>query len=120
MCYCPDDNGVTDFSSTTYPVARKPHRCAECHTTIAPGTRYVRTAQKWEGEVSATTFCVDCDAWAGALCKAQAVVCGCSGWELRLWGEIAEFSAEHLGYDPETGDETPDGFDADLLKVVWS
>jgi hypothetical protein len=77
--------------------------------------------QKWEGEISVTTFCVDCDAWADALCKAQAVVCGCSGWELgNLWGEIAEFSAEHLGYDAETGEESPDGFDEDLLKVQWS
>ena len=76
---------------------------------------------KWDGDISTTVSCVDCDAWAKTLCKAQAIGCGCSGWELgNLWGEIEEFTSMHLGYDVETGEESPDGFDPKLSKVKFS
>jgi len=102
MCFCPD--GQPDFYDVTHPKARKPHWCVECHVDILPGTRYARHTQKWEGSVSNTAFCVDCDAWAAALSKAQHAACGCSGWEYGcMWQEIAEFTDEHLGYDHKTG-----------------
>jgi hypothetical protein len=109
MCFCPDD--VPEFSTTTRPKARKPHRCAECHRSVEPGEVYVRAVQKWEGEVSATVFCRDCYAWAMALCQAQRIVCECSGWPLGdLWDEIREFSSEHLGYDPSRDPEDEKDF----------
>lgn len=109
MCYCDDDYGVLDFQNTTRPRARKPHRCVECRRTIRPGEVYVRTVQKWEGDISASVFCVECDEWASALCKAQQIVCNCSGWELgNLWGEIREFTAEHLGYSADFDPEDPE------------
>jgi hypothetical protein len=75
----------------------------------------VRTAQKWEGEVSTALFCADCHAWAMALCQAQQIVCECSGWPLQdLWTEIAEFTREHLGYDP---DREPD--EDDEGDIPW-
>jgi len=104
MCTC-DDFSRAEFYDVTYPKARKPHRCVECRVHIAPGTRYSRHTQKWEGEVSSTTFCVDCDAWSKALLAAQHEACGCAGWLYgEMWSTIGEFTDEHLGYDHETGE----------------
>jgi hypothetical protein len=73
----------------------------ECGRSIDRGEVYVRTSQKWEGEVSTSVWCADCDAWATALCAAQRIVCDCSGWPIGdLWIEIADFCHEHLGYHP--------------------
>jgi hypothetical protein len=104
MCFCPDES--PEFAAQTRPRARKAHRCVECRRTIAVGEVYVREASKWEGEVSASVFCIDCHEWATALCAAQQLVCGCSGWLLGdLWCEIREFTREHLGYSPDVDDD---------------
>jgi hypothetical protein len=106
MCTCISDYGSSEFYDVSYPKARKEYRCYECRTIILPGTLYARHAQKWEGEVHTTKFCVDCDAWSKALMTAQQIACGCSGWSLgELWGEIAEFTEQHIGYDPVTGEK---------------
>ena len=104
MCVC-NDFDRAEFYDVTYPKARKPRRCIECRVVIAPGTQYARHTQKWEGEVSNTTFCVTCDAWSKALTKAQHEACGCSGWTFgEMRSALAEHTDEHLGYDHETGE----------------
>jgi hypothetical protein len=55
-CYCDYDYDYPEFSRTTKPRARRPHRCVECGTTIQPGEQYERVAGVWEGEFS--TFCI--------------------------------------------------------------
>ena len=106
MCFCEDD--LAAFRARTHPKARKPHACEECACTISPGTRYVRDVAKWEGDINVNVMCLDCAAWAGALCRAQDIVCGCSGWPIgALWNEIADFAREHLSYDPD-GEDDPD------------
>jgi hypothetical protein len=109
MCFCVENDGATEFSAVTRPMARKLHRCEECGRTIGVGERYVRHVAKWEGEINTTVFCAECHAWAMALCTAQQVVCGCSGWPVGgLWGEIEEFTREHLGYAPDFDPEDPE------------
>lgn len=47
--------------ATTYPVARKPHRCEACPATIAPGKRYIRHAGATDGHAWAVALCEACD-----------------------------------------------------------
>lgn len=104
MCSC-DLYGSSEFYDVTYPRTRAERCCVECECTIARGQRYARHTQKWEGEVSSETFCVDCDAWSKALTEAQYAACGCSGWLYgAMWATIGEFTGAHLGYDPDTGE----------------
>lgn len=55
---------MNEFFNETTPVARTPHRCQEsgCRRTreIAPGTRYVRIAAKWDGDFYTVTLCERC------------------------------------------------------------
>jgi hypothetical protein len=112
VCFCLDLEPA-EVCVRTRPRARKGYACSECDRPILPGQVHVREFQVNDGSASTTRFCVDCHAWAMALCRAQETVCGCSGWELGdLWQEVEEFSREHLGYDPsdrrpqrEPGDE---------------
>lgn len=104
MCTC-DLEDTCDFSTTDTMKARKPHRCYECGDAIQPGDRYVRVAGKWEGDFATFTRCLTCSAWMQALFAAQKHACGCSGVEFGgLWSSIREFTEEHLGYHPETGE----------------
>lgn len=41
---------MSDFGSTTYPSARKAHRCEWCGEAIPVGLRHMYFAGKWEGE----------------------------------------------------------------------
>jgi hypothetical protein len=104
MCTC-DFDGHSEFYDVTYPRSRRERWCVECRDVIAPGTKYARHTQKWEGEVSNTTFCTTCDAWSKALITAQHAACGCSGWTFGCMAEaLASFTDEHLGYHHETGE----------------
>ena len=49
-----------DFYTDSKPVARKPHRCDECRTTINPGERYYRYRGKWDGEMQHGKTCLPC------------------------------------------------------------
>ena len=55
---------MNEFFSESTPVARKPHRCEEsgCRRTrdIAPGTRYVRIAGKFDGDFWTALLCTRC------------------------------------------------------------
>lgn len=59
---------MTDFTTVTHPVARKPHRCEECPGTIAKGEQYERVSGKWEGFIFRYAMCGRCsEMWAAAL-----------------------------------------------------
>lgn len=49
-----------DFWTERTVTARKLHRCESCRETIKPGDKYVRVAQKYEGDFSAYPMCVVC------------------------------------------------------------
>lgn len=46
-----DDFDQPSFYALSTPVARRPHRCCECRTTIPTGERYEKAVGKWDGEV---------------------------------------------------------------------
>lgn len=99
MCNFEPD-GYAEFSSETFPKSRKLRQCYECECSISPGTRYCRLVQKWGGEVSNTTLCLECEAWSKAFCNALHEVECTPSWELgALWRNIEEFCSEHLGYN---------------------
>jgi hypothetical protein len=41
---------MTDFGETTWPKARKPHRCEWCGESIAQGEKHAHFVGKWDGE----------------------------------------------------------------------
>ncbi len=41
---------MTDFGTTTHPVAAKDHRCIWCGETITKGEKHAHFAGKWEGD----------------------------------------------------------------------
>lgn len=51
---------MTEASIPTYPKARQPHTCDECHRTIRPRERYERIAHFEGGTASTSKFCVHC------------------------------------------------------------
>lgn len=105
MCTC-DIGGSSDFYSVTYPRTRPERQCEECLEIIKPGDQYARHTQKHEGDIVSNVLCVDCDAWCEAFSAAQRRECGCSGWAFgSMWDVIREFTEEHLGYDPQTGEK---------------
>lgn len=44
------------------PMARKEHKCCECHGVIAKGEKYHRHSGIWDGEAATYKVCLDCDA----------------------------------------------------------
>lgn len=85
MCMI-DDADPCDFEVSEYPRARKEHRCEECGRAIQPGERYRRTAQKFDGYVSAWKTCAHCEAAASYLVE------HCNGYVV---GGVREDLEEH-------------------------
>ncbi len=50
------------FLSRTEHVARKKHRCIWCGEQVLPGTRYVRQAGVFEGDLQADKWHLECNA----------------------------------------------------------
>jgi hypothetical protein len=73
-------DGVVEMLSEAHPVARKPHRCYECHRMIQPKERYQRFVGVWEGEIQRYNTCVLCEE------IRQVFSCG-EGW---IWGQLWE------------------------------
>jgi hypothetical protein len=57
-----DIDGYNEVERTTYPRARKEHRCDACRETIRVGDRYARTFIVWEGEPETWFHCARCNA----------------------------------------------------------
>jgi len=51
---------VSDFTTSHYPRAKVPHRCAECRRGITPGERYCRVAGK-DDRIWSVALCLRCD-----------------------------------------------------------
>ena len=47
-----DECDMPEFYDESWHVARKHHMCAECHTVIRPGERYLACRGKWGGDFS--------------------------------------------------------------------
>lgn len=103
-----DDGEQAEWSRSTTRRARKQHGCEECRFPIRPGDSYRHHAGKYEGMMFSYALCFDCTAWAKEYHRAQLRHCKGETWSWTLgsmWEDICEFVAEHLGYDPETGEE---------------
>lgn len=48
------------FQACTTHTARKAHRCAHCGSQIAPGSRYIKTVGRFDGDFFAERTHVDC------------------------------------------------------------
>ncbi len=84
VCIGGDDSlEMGELSQNDMVVARKPHKCCECHREIAKGSRYERISGKWDGEFSAYKTCLDC------VEIRYGLSCGPVGLG-NLWYEIAE------------------------------
>lgn len=57
-CYC--DYEPADVYDVKTHVARKPHRCYECHRTIQPGETYERTSSLYDGLWTISPTCTHC------------------------------------------------------------
>lgn len=83
---------MSDFNCTTYPTARKPHRCHECSRAIAKGERYSRTASVWEGDFFTNVACMHC-------AVARVIVDYYSEWYSEgYYGGLAEYLSEHADH----------------------
>jgi hypothetical protein len=48
------------FFSQSESIARKQHVCNECHCAISAGSKYERTAGKWDGRFEQYKTCTKC------------------------------------------------------------
>jgi hypothetical protein len=96
MCRVDFDGERPSVYSTARPVARKAYACGECGRTIAPGERYVREFQVFDGDPLTFFRCAHCDVGAGWLVRT------CAGY---IFGEILEDLEEHAGDYPAIGAE---------------
>lgn len=53
---------LPEFCTRKHVVARKRHRCTECHGFIEPGDVYERVAGAWDGQFSTFKTCIHCEA----------------------------------------------------------
>jgi len=59
-CDCDYDGEYPDFYTETKPVARKEHKCCECHGSIRKGDQYKKITGKWDGRIETYRTCPDC------------------------------------------------------------
>jgi hypothetical protein len=110
MCRYTDDCEPSTFYNEVTPRARKPYKCYECDASIAVGDRYVRVNMGFDGTAETYKVCVTCRDVSRALVDAEKRECDghSGGWVIgALWDDVLEFVREHLGYDPESGEERP-------------
>lgn len=87
MCMLDDSDGaVTHIDHGRYVAARKDHKCAECHRTIAATERYHREVYLWEGKMHVHKTCAHCMVVRGWLQNE------CGGW---LYGAVEEDARGH-------------------------
>ena len=53
---------MSDFGDTTWPTARKAHRCIWCGETILVGEKHAHYTGKWEGEFQDWRMHSECNA----------------------------------------------------------
>ena len=89
VCIYMGDYDPAEFYSSTWPKARKPHKCCECRREIAPGEKYERTVGKWDGQMDTYLTCSECVEIRQQFC--------CDGWLYGdLWEQMQEQAFEHL------------------------
>jgi hypothetical protein len=76
------DGSSEDIASSETPVARKEHKCCECHRVIQKGEKYERYASLCEGSWDTYKTCWDCFSVRNALF--------CNWYFGRVWEEIWE------------------------------
>lgn len=51
---------MSDFYTVSFPRAGRPHRCVECRSVIACGTRHARIAGATDNRIWTERECLDC------------------------------------------------------------
>lgn len=100
MVCCPlsEADETASFYSYSTPVARKEHRCEECHETIRPGTKYELYKQLFDGSWSTTKTCLSC------VEIGDHFTCGS-----RILGQLWEDLAENFFPDMKAGGPCMEG-----------
>lgn len=86
MCMIEDADGYCTVLREHHRIARKEHKCTECHRTIGIGESYLSEAPLFDGDVSGWKTCAHCQRVRGWL------TAECGGW---MWGGIEEDIREH-------------------------
>jgi len=87
-CYLSDSGDTPSFCFTTFPKAKKLHKCCECGRDIAAGASYQRTSGRWEHSFEVFKTCMDCYHIRSAF--------DCGGWTYgQLYSDLRD-SAENL------------------------
>ena len=90
---------VSDHYGITRHKAARPHRCQECQDVIPKGATYARHISITSAGVDTHRLCLDCQAWADALDKANRAL---GKWGIAfggddsswLWGSLWEAIGE--------------------------
>ena len=90
MCRVDYGDGYSAFSSTSFPKAKKHHRCNECSRIIVIGENYEKNSGKYDGDMFTHKMCAHCSVAAKLLIKK------CDGY---VYGEVFEDLEEHIGYE---------------------
>ena len=77
-----DHDGGPDVCTESLRVARKVHKCCECHREIKPGETYEHVRGLWDGYWSTYKTCADCKSVRDALF--------CSWSYETLWDDVRE------------------------------
>lgn len=85
ICLTYSDCEASEFNAERMMVARKLHRCCECHQSIEPGNEYERAVGKSDGSFFSLATCAPC----AEIRKAFA----CGAW---TYGELWQVVREQL------------------------
>jgi len=92
MCMIEDADGYNEWSGESSHVARKTHKCGECHRQIEPGERYYVMKWKYDGQFDTSNICAHCRV-AGTWLEEN-----CSGFLVcMIEDDIAEHVTEYRG-----------------------
>lgn len=86
MCMIDNGDGLVTVLYERHPVAKKEHKCNECHRAIPAGEKYLYETYVWDGKVHTHKTCRHCQV------VRKWLLGECSGF---LYGAIAEDIHEH-------------------------
>ncbi len=102
MCMIDTNDGFATVVGARYVVARKPHRCLECHRQIDAGERYFRETYIYEGEARRHKTCAHC------LAVREWLLGECGGF---IYSSVKEDARNHVV-------DNPGCYDAKLYRAV--
>ena len=116
-CIFVDDGERSEFATRKMQVARKSHKCSECHREILPKEKYEHLRGKWDGVIDTYKTCLEC--------LDIRNIFFCEGW---IYGGMREYLRIHIedmnGQISENCliDLTPKARDyvCDMIEKYWN